>query len=123
MAATYDANLKILEQKLKVAGLYHTSLRPAMKECALIMTRIHHYNREVEANKYRTAMPDGKRPPELMALENASRELLNYLKALGLTCDGKRREKQESTRTDQSASSPLAMLAGILNQHEQGDGG
>ena len=69
MAATYDANLKILEQKLKVAGLYHTSLRPAMKECALIMTRIHHYNREVEAHKYRTAMPDGKRPPELMALE------------------------------------------------------
>lgn len=121
MAATYDGNLKILEQKLKGAGLYHTSLRPAMKECASVMTRIHHYNAEHVAQGYRTAMPDGKRPPELMALENASRELLNYLKALGLTTDGKRRQTQEQPRAGADPASPLAALAGILAQHEQGD--
>lgn len=121
MAATYDGNLKILEQKLKAAGLYHTSLRPAMKEAANVMTRIHHYNAEHVAQHYRTSLPDGKRPPELMALENASRELLNYLKALGLTSDGKRREKTGNDRADQNADSPLAALAGILAQHEQSD--
>ena len=121
MAATYDGNLKILEQKLKAAGLYHTSLRPAMKEAANVMTRIHHYNAEHVAQHYRTSLPDGKRPPELMALENASRELLNYLKALGLTSDGKRREKTGNDRADQNEDSPLAALAGILAQHEQSD--
>lgn len=121
MAATYDGNLKILEQKLKAAGLYHTSLRPAMKEAANVMTRIHHYNAEHVERNYRTSLPDGKRPPELMALENASRELLNYLKALGLTADGKRREKTGNDRADQSQPSPLAALAGILAQHEQSD--
>lgn len=121
MAATYESNLKMLEEKLKSAGLYHTSLRPAMNECAKIMTRVHHYNKEVIKQKFRTAMPDGKRPPELMALENASRELLNYLKALGLTADGKRREKSGSDRADPQQTSPLAALAGILAQHEQGD--
>ena len=121
MATTYESNLKILEEKLKLAGLYHTSLRPAMNECAKIMTRVHHYNREVIKQKYRTSMPDGKRPPELMALENASRELLNYLKALGLTADGKRREKTHGDAADPTPSSPLAQLAGILAQHEQGD--
>lgn len=121
MAATYDGNLKILEQKMKSAGLYHTSLRPAMKEAANVMTRIYHYNAEHVERNYRTSLPDGKRPPELMALENASRELLNYLKALGLTADGKRREKTASDRADQNVSSPLAALAGILAQHEQSD--
>lgn len=121
MAATYDGNLKILEQKLKAAGLYHTSLRPAMKEAANVMTRIHHYNAEHVERNYRTSLPDGKRPPELMALENASRELLNYLKALGLTADGKRREKTQTDRADQNGTSPLAALAGILAQHEQSD--
>lgn len=121
MAANYDSNLKILEQKLKAAGLYHTSLRPTMKECANVMTRIHHYNTEHVEQGYRTSLPDGKRPPELVALENASRELLNYLKALGLTADGKRREKQADGRADQNAASPLAALAGILAQHEGSD--
>lgn len=121
MAATYDGNLKILEQKLKIAGLYHTSLRPTMKECANVMTRIHHYNAEHVEKNYRTSLPDGKRPPELMALENASRELLNYLKALGLTADVKRRDKSTQDRSDQNSSSPLAALAGILSQHEQSD--
>lgn len=121
MAATYDGNLKILEQKLKIAGLYHTSLRPTMKECANVMTRIHHYNAEHVERNYRTSLPDGKRPPELMALENASRELLNYLKALGLTADVKRRDKSTQDRSDQNSSSPLAALAGILSQHEQSD--
>lgn len=121
MAATYESNLKVLEQKLKLAGMYHTSLRPAMCECAKIMTRVHHYNAEVIRQKYRTAMPDGKRPPELMALENASRELLNYLKALGLTADGKKREKSSGS-TEPSGTSPLMQLAGILAQHEESDG-
>lgn len=121
MAATYESNLKILEEKLKLAGLYHTALRPAMNECAKIMTRVHHYNKEVIRQKYRTAMPDGKRPPELMALENASRELLNYLKALGLTADGKKREKSGSA-AEPSSPSPLAQLAGLLAQHERSDG-
>lgn len=121
MAATYDGNLKILEQKLKLAGLYHTSLRPTMKECANVMTRIHHYNAEHVQRNYRTSLPDGKRPPELMALENASRELLNYLKALGLTTDGKRRDRAGNDRNEQSSASPLAALAGILAQHEQSD--
>lgn len=121
MAATYDGNLKILEQKLKAAGLYNTSLRPAMKEAANVMTRIHHYNAEHVAQNYRTSMLDGKRPPELMALENASRELLNYLKALGLTADGKRRDKQDGGNREPGAASPLAALAGILSQHERDD--
>lgn len=122
MAATYDANLKLLEQKLKLAGLYHTAIRPTMNECAKIMTRIHHYNREVEEHHFRTSMPDGKRPPELMALENASRELLNYLKALGLVADTRKPEKKKDAPSAGAPDSPLAALAGILQQHEQGDG-
>lgn len=93
-----------------------------MKECANVMTRIHHYNAEHVERNYRTSLPDGKRPPELMALENASRELLNYLKALGLTTDGKRRERTGADgKASGDASSPLAALAGILAQHEQSD--
>ena len=123
MAATYESNLKILEQKLKAAGLYHTSIRPTMNECARVMTRVHHYNRDVIAHNYRTSLPDGKRPPELIALENASRELLNYLKALGLTSDGKRREKTGSDRADQPAdASPLAALASVLSSIGDDDG-
>lgn len=114
MAATYDANLKWLEQKMQAAGLYHTSLRLTMNECARIMTRLHHYNAEHIRQKYRTCMPDGKRPPELMALENASRELLNYLKALGLTVDGKRRDAAGAK--EQKPASPLEKLAGVLAQ-------
>ena len=121
MAATYDANLKILEQKMKLAGLYHTSLRPTMKECANVMTRIHHYNAEHVRQKYRTAMVDGKRPPELMALENASRELLNYLKALGLVADTRKTERKPEQKSDAPPSSPMAALERILMQHETGD--
>lgn len=114
MAATYDANLKWLEQKMQAAGLYHTSLRLAMNECARIMTRVHHYNAEHVRQKYRTSMPDGKRPPELMALENASRELLNYLKALGLTVDGKRRDQTQQAPAAKPTPSPMDKLAGVL---------
>ena len=123
MAATYDGNLKILEQKMKLAGLYHTSLRPTMKECANVMTRIHHYNAEHVRQKYRTALPDGKRPPELMALENASRELLNYLKALGLVADPRKQERAPTSKApaEAPASSPMAALERILMQHESGD--
>lgn len=121
MAATYEANLKILEQKMKLAGLYHTSLRPTMKECANVMTRIHHYNAEHVRQKYRTAMDDGKRPPELMALENASRELLNYLKALGLVADPRKQERKPETKTTAAGASPMAALERILMQHEAGD--
>ena len=121
MAATYDANLKILEQKLKLAGLYHTSLRPTMKECANVMTRIHHYNAEHVREKYRTSLPDGKRPPELMALENASRELLNYLKALGLVADARKQDKKPETKTAAAPASPMAALERILAQHGSGD--
>lgn len=120
MAATYESNLKILEEKLKAAGLYHTSLRPTLSECAKIMTRVHHYNRDVVANHYRTSMPDGKRPPELIALENASREYLNYLKALGLVADAKR-PKPETDKQQSAAASPLAALAGLLAQAEADD--
>ena len=122
MAGTFDANRKLLEQKLKTAGLYTPALRPTMNECAKIMTRIHHYNREVEKHNYRTSMPDGKRPPELMALENASRELLNYLKALGLVADTRKPEKKRDAQSAGAPDSPLDALAGVLQQHEQGDG-
>lgn len=114
MAATYDANMKILEQKLKAAGLYNTGLRPAMKECANIMARIHHYNEQHIAAEYRTQMPDGKRPPELMALENASRELLNYLKALGLVADTRKQKQPETKKTSAPQDSPMAALAQLL---------
>lgn len=119
MAATYESNLKILEEKLKAAGLYHTSLRPTLAECAKIMTRVHHYNRDVIANHYRTSTPDGKRPPELIALENASREYLNYLKALGLVADAKR--PKADAEKHQGAPSPLAGLAELLAQAEADD--
>lgn len=122
MAGTFASNQKLLETKLKTAGLYTPAMRPAMNECAKIMTRVHHYNREVEEHHFRTAMPDGKRPPELMALENASRELLNYLKALGLVADTRKPEKKRDAPSDGAPDSPLAALAGILQQHEQGDG-
>jgi hypothetical protein len=122
MAGTFSSNQKLLETKLKDAGLYSAAIRPAMNECAKIMTRVHHYNREVEEHHYRTCMPDGKRPPELMALENASRELLNYLKALGLVADTRKTEKKRDVPRDGEPYSPLATLAGILSQHEQGDG-
>ena len=122
MAATIEGNLKILEQKLKQSGLYHTALRPAMKECAHLMTRVHHYNQQHIEQHYRTSMPDGKRPPELMALENASRELLNYLKALGLVADTRKIKKQEDAKDAKpDASSPMAALAQILAAHESGD--
>lgn len=120
MAATYNGNQKLLEQKLEAAGLYNGSIRPTMNECAKIMTRLHHYNKEHIENHYRTSLPDGKRPPELIALENASRELLNYLKALGLTADLKRRDRQAEGRTTDPAS-PLTALAGLLSQCEQDD--
>ena len=122
MAGTFASNQKLLETKLKDAGLYTPAMRPAMNECAKIMTRVHHYNREVEEHHFRTAMPDGKRPPELMALENASRELLNYLKALGLVADTRKPEKRRDAPSAGAPDSPLAALAGILQQHEQGDG-
>lgn len=119
MAASYESNLKILEEKLKAAGLYHTSLRPTLSECAKIMTRVHHYNRDVIANHYRTSTSDGKRPPELIALENASREYLNYLKALGLVADTKR--PKADAEKQQGAPSPLAGLAELLAQAEADD--
>jgi hypothetical protein len=122
MAGTFSSNQKLLETKLKDAGLYSAAIRPAMNECAKIMTRVHHYNREVEEHHYRTCMPDGKRPPELMALENASRELLNYLKALGLVADNRKTDKKRDAPSAGAPDSPLAALAGILSQHEQGDG-
>ena len=121
MASTFNGNQKLLEQKLTAAGLYHGSIRPTMNECAKIMTRLHHYNLDHIRNNYRTSMPDGKRPPELIALENASRELLNYLKALGLVADTKKCEKKTTDGAHQNAASPMAALARILEQHESGD--
>lgn len=122
MAATIEGNLKILEQKMKQSGIYHTALRPAMKECANIMTRVHHYNQQHIEQQYRTSMPDGKRPPELMALENASRELLNYLKALGLVADARKIRKADETKDAKpEATSPMAALAQLLAANETGD--
>ena len=121
MASTYNGNQKLLEQKLKAAGLYHGSLRPTLNECAKIMTRLHHYNLDHIRNGYRTSLADGRRPPELIALENASRELLNYLKALGLVADTKKADKKNADGAQRSAASPMAALARILEQHETGD--
>lgn len=114
MAATYEGNLKWLEEKMEKAGLYHTSYRLTMIECARIMTRLHYYNAQHVEKKFRTETPDGKRPPELIALENGSRELLNYLKALGLTVDGKKRV--ESEKKAEKAASPINALAAALSQ-------
>ena len=93
-----DLFMQRLEKKLQAAGLYSPAIRPAMNECAKIMTRIHHYNAEHVRQKYRTALPDGKRPPELMALENASRELLNYLKEPGDVLPWDNAEEAEQKR-------------------------
>jgi len=122
MAGTFNANRKLLETKLKNAGLYSAAICPTMNECAKIMTRIHHYNREVEEHHFRTSLPDGKRPPELMALENASRELLNYLKALGLVAGTKPVQKQNAEKTAPPASSPMAAMAELLAKFDQDDG-
>lgn len=122
MAGTFDSNQKLLERKLKDAGLYSAAIRPAMNECAKIMTRIHHYNQEVEEHHYRTSLPDGKRPPELLALENASRELLNYLKALGLVVSAKPPEKKPAAATALPAASPMSQMAAILSQFDGSDG-
>ncbi len=121
MAGTFDSNRKLLETKLKDAGLYSAAICPTMNECAKIMTRIHHYNREVVEHHYRTSMPDGKRPPELIALENASRELLNYLKALGLVAGVKAAPKTGEKQTAQPVSSPMAEMAAMLAQFDQSD--
>lgn len=121
MAGTFNANRKLLETKLKAAGLYSAAICPTMNECAKIMTRIHHYNHEVEEHHFRTSLPDGKRPPELMALENASRELLNYLKALGLVVGVKPAEKARSDKIAPPASSPMTAMAELLAKFDQDD--
>ena len=121
MAGTFASNQKLLEKKLQAAGLYSPAIRPAVNECAKIMTRIHHYNLEVEEHHYRTSMPDGKRPPELLALENASRELLNYLKALGLVVAVKTAEKKPASASAQVASSPMSQMAAMLSQFDASD--
>ena len=122
MAGTFSANRKLLETKLKSAGLYSPAICPTMNECAKIMTRIHHYNREVEEHRFRTSLPDGKRPPELMALENASRELLNYLKAMGLVVGMKPAEKTKGEKNTAPTSSPMATMAELLAKFDQDDG-
>lgn len=121
MAGTFASNQKLLEKKLQDAGLYSGAIRPTMNECAKIMTRIHHYNQEVVDHHYRTSMPDGKRPPELVALENASRELLNYLKALGLVAGVKASPKADNAKQAAPASSPMMQMAAMLAQFEQSD--
>ena len=108
--ATYKRKLT---EQMQSMGTWREEYAATIDACAKIMERRDELLRQYkdEGNLART--PEGKKSATLQAIEANERNLLSYLRALGLTPDTVRRmEKQAAGKPCES--SPMDALAGII---------
>ena len=103
---------KRLIEQMESLGTWHAEYAATVEACAKIMERQDELLKQYkeEGNRARTA--DGKKSATLQAIEANERNLLSYLRALGLTPDTVRRMEKQPAKS--AASSPMDALTDII---------
>lgn len=103
---------KRLIAQMESLGTWREEYSATVNACAKILERQDELIRQYKAEDNTAKTADGKKSATLQALEANERNLLSYLRALGLTPDTiKRMEKQ---RAADKPSSPMDALATAL---------
>lgn len=100
-------------QQMQQLGTWREEYAATVDACAKIMERQDELLAQYKAEGNLAKTPDGKKSATLQAIEANERNLLSYLRALGLTPDTIRRMEKAQGKKD-AAVSPMDTLSTML---------
>lgn len=103
---------KDLQEQMEALGTWRPEYAATVEACAKIMERQDQLLKQYKAEGSTAKAADGKKSATLQALESNERNLLSYLRALGLTPDTIRR--MEKTRSAAETAGTMDAMTALL---------
>lgn len=110
--ASKSKHIKTLQAQMEALGTWRPEYAATVDACAKIMERQDQLLKQYKAEGNLAKAADGKKSATLQALESNERNLLSYLRALGLTPDTIRR--MEKTKSGSAADQPMDPMERML---------
>ena len=110
--ASKAKHIKTLQAQMEALGTWRPEYAAIVDACAKIMERQDQLLKQYKAEGNLAKAADGKKSATLQALESNERNLLSYLRALGLTPDTIRR--MEKTKPGGANDQPMDPMERML---------